>query len=134
MAKKKRKIPLRKIIAKLKRKADKSLSDYVRMIATEEYGKCPLCGINKIDTCFHFVTRNRCYLRWSLDNVEGTCRNCNLLENFWPDLSRAWYIRRHGVDAYLKLVEDSKQSFTPTAEYLENVIATYTILRIFKPR
>lgn len=50
---------------------------------------------------------------------------CNWLENRNPDPSRAWYIRRFGVSAYLNLVDKSKDFFEPTEDYLNGIIEKY---------
>lgn len=126
--KKKRKIPLRILLRRLHNKADKALSDYVRKETISKYGKCPLCLIKPVEVCFHFVSRRRKVLRWDLRNVVGSCRTCNYIEQFLPDYSRIWYINQFGVDQYLKLVEESKQDFTPTPFYLEDIIKKYTSL------
>jgi len=124
--KKKRKIPLRVQLRRAHKKADKALSDYVRKISVSLYGKCPLCGINPIQCCFHFVRRRRKILRWCDKNVIGACNKCNFLEYRDPDLSRAWYIRKFGVEQYLFLVDKSKEAYSPTLEDLQKIIDEFT--------
>jgi len=144
MPKRKRKIPAATILRRLKTKADKALSEYVRAVTNAEYGgKCPLCGrgplipnkptkrdprleVPAIQCCFHFVRRKRMILRWDLRNVVGACHKCNWIEYRDPDLSRAWYIKKHGVAQYLAIVEESEKSFTPTPEYLQGIIDRFT--------
>lgn len=129
----------KKLLRKLERKADKIFSQYVRALAIKKYnGLCPLCGKNPliIDpaapkkknkwVCFHFVRRKRKILRWDIRNVIGACSRCNYLEYRNPDLSRAWFIRKFGVEVYLLLVDESKKDFSPTVEYLESIIGIYT--------
>lgn len=138
--KRKRKIPARTILRRLHKKADAALSEYVRAITNAEYGgKCPLCGrgplipnkptkrdprteVPAIQCCFHFVRRKRKILRWDIRNVVGACHKCNWIEYRDPDLSRAWYIKKHGVDQYLAIVGESEQHFDPTPEYLQGII------------
>lgn len=122
---KKRKINPRKLLRRLERKADRSFSLYVRAASKLEYGKCPLCCIKPIQVNFHFVTRKRKMVRWDIRNVIGACSTCNFIENFWSDLSRAWYIRRFGVAQYLDVVDLSRQNFQPSVEYLEGIVKTY---------
>lgn len=112
MAKKKkkpRKIPLPVRISRLKKKADKALSEYVRAVTIAEYGKCPLCldGVERpVEACFHFIRRKAApWLRWVYENVIGSCHRCNWIEYRNPDPSRAWYIRRYGHERYLRLVD-----------------------------
>jgi len=119
---KRRKKPLLK---RLENQADRFLSLYVRAMAKKEFGNCPLCGVNPIQCCFHFISRRRKILRWDLRNVVGACHTCNWVERRWPDLSRAWFLRCYGLNLYLEIVEESKKSFVPTKEYLENIINTY---------
>lgn len=125
MKKRKKKIPLKKLLRRLEKKADKALSDYTRFITNEEFDACPFCKKKPIQCCFHFISRRRKILRWRADNVVGACNTCNFVERHWPDLSRAWYIRRYGAGKYLSLVDESLASFAPTQEYLEKTILTF---------
>jgi hypothetical protein len=112
----------------LKKKADESLSKYVRKQTTEKYGQCPLCKEDRnrpVQACFHFVRRRRAILRWDIRNCIGSCHGCNYVEYRNPDPSRAWFIREYGVDKYLKLVDESKKDFEVTKEYLEGIIKKY---------
>lgn len=129
MAKKKkkpRKIPTRTILKRLMSKADKALSVHVRKETIAKYTLCPLCLIKPVEVCFHFVSRRRKILRWSIDNVVGSCRTCNYVEQFLPDYSRCWYINQFGVEQYLAIVEKSKKDFVPTPEFLQGIIDNYT--------
>ena len=109
------------------KKADAALSLYVRELTSRMYGgKCPLCGVGEIQCCFHFIRRKRKILRWCFENVVGACHRCNYIEYRDPDLSRAWFIRKHGVELYLSLVDMSKEAFEPTLDYLQGVAADFT--------
>lgn len=99
---------------------------YMRKTSIQKYGLCPLCKQKPIDCNFHFVTRRRAIVRWSSKNTIGACKSCNWHENYYSDLSRAWYIREFGVEQYLALVDESKQDFVPTEEYLQGIISKYT--------
>lgn len=144
MAKKKKKgkkkVPARTILKRLRNKADKALSEYVRASAIKEFaGKCPFCKIdptvpvlNKKGkliknrwVCFHFVRRMRAAVRWCIDNVIGACGFCNLRERGNPDPYRAFYIRKFGVDKYLALVDKSEEEFVATPEYLQSIVDKY---------
>jgi hypothetical protein len=126
--KKKKKIPLRKQLSRAHKKADKALSEFVREVARQAAGVCLICKVGPIQCCFHFVRRGRKILRWDLRNVVGACNKCNFKEYRDPDLSRAWYIRRFGVEQYLELVDKSVQSYQPTLEELQQIIDTYTTM------
>jgi len=123
--KRKKKVPKRVQLRRLEKRADRALSEYVRAKTMAEYGKCPLCMEGPIECCFHFVRRRRKVLRWEIKNVVGACHRCNYVEYRDPDLSRAWYIRKHGVEQYLQLVDESKSSFQPDADYLQNIVSSY---------
>lgn len=110
----------------LKRKADKALSLYIRKETITKYGNCPLCTSRPVQCMFHFISRKRAIVRWDKENVIGSCRTCNYTEQYFPDLSRAWYIRIYGVDKYLKLVHVAEQKFVPTANYLKEIIKRYS--------
>ena len=125
MAKKKKakKVNSRKLLARLHKKADKAISEFVRATtAAETGGKCSICKVNPVECCFHFVRRRRKILRWDLRNLTGACHRCNYLEYRDPDPSRAWYIRKYGVDQYLAIVDESVKSFEPTIEYLQGIV------------
>ena len=101
------------------------------MTALEFKGMCPLCvergaKPNKIQVAFHFVTRRRTATRWDLINVIGACKACNKYERYYPDLSRAWFIRRYGSMPYLDLVDKSKAKVLMTEEGLEEIIRRYS--------
>ena len=121
--KKRRKKP---VLVRCQNKTDKALSKYIRALAKEKWGICPLCNVNEIECCFHFISRRRKILRWDERNVVGACHTCNFIERRFPDLSRAWFIREYGVTLYLNLVDEAKQSFTPSVIYLEDKIEEYT--------
>jgi hypothetical protein len=113
---------------KWEKKADRALSKRVRQEVQDEYGGCPLCIAvgeeGPVEVCFHFVTRKRKILRWRRENVTATCRTCNYLEQFFPDESRAWFIREFGVDKYLELVDEAvkKPKWEPDLGYLKTVV------------
>lgn len=112
---------------RMAKKADAALSLYVRELTKRMYnGKCPLCQVGQVECCFHFIRRKRKILRWEFDNVVGACHRCNYVEYRDPDLSRAWFIRKHGVDKYLAMVDKSKEQFEPTLDYLQGVINDFT--------
>ena len=115
-------------LAKLKKLADKALSGYIRNKSAEQYGYtcCPLCNDNPIQCMFHFISRRKAILRWDEKNVIGACHRCNFEERYFPDKSRVWYIRTHGLDQYLKLVYMAEQSFAVTEKYLQSVIKRYS--------
>jgi len=124
--KKKKKVPLRTQLRRLEKKADKAFSEYIRAISKVEFGKCPLCNVNEIQCCFHFVRRRRKILRWDPKNVVGACHRCNYIEYRDPDLSRAWFIKTRGVDLYLAIVEKSKEQLVPDLIYLQAIVDLYT--------
>jgi hypothetical protein len=127
--KKRRKIPLRTQLRRLANKADVALSLYVREMTKRMYdGKCPFCGVNPIQCNFHFIRRKRKILRWDIRNVIGACHSDNYKEYRDPDVYRAWFIRRFGVDLYLELADKSKESFDPSVEFLQGIIDEYTKL------
>lgn len=120
--KKRKKLPTFK---SLRKKADQAMSEYVRAVTQRAYGICPLCMMKPVQCCFHFVSRKRRILRWDLQNVIGACTTCNYLENYFSDLSRAWYIRRFGVDQYLALVDKAKGDHEYTREELQAIIVSF---------
>lgn len=122
----KKAVPLRVLLKRLMKKADRALSVYIRRKTGKgRNGMCPLCNKKRIKVAFHFITRRRKILRWREDNVVGACSTCNYIEQFYPDVSRAWFIREYGAEKYLSLVDESQQAFEPTVEYLQGIITKY---------
>lgn len=119
---KRRKKPL---LARMKKKADKALSEYIRAETKSSFGKCPLCQVGEVECCFHFIRRRRLSLRWDERNVVGACHRCNYVEYRDPDLSRAWFLRTFGVARYLELVDESKMDFKPSVPYLQGIVLKY---------
>lgn len=101
---------LGKLVKLWENKADKALSKYVRVSTVKEYNGCPFCG-GPVEHCFHFVTRKRRVVRWLLLNVTGSCKVCNKLERYFPDVSRAWFIKRYGAGVYLDLVRRAQREW-----------------------
>ena len=65
-----------KLIAKLKRKADKLWS-----LAIRKGGVCEVCGsINHLQS-HHIITRRNTNLRWELKNGVCVCPSCHLFSN-----------------------------------------------------
>jgi hypothetical protein len=142
--KKKKKVNARKLLSRLHKKADKAISEYVRAVTNAEYGgKCPLCmrgplipnkptkrdprlEVPAVQCCFHFVRRKRKILRWDLRNLTGACHKCNWTEYRDPDPSRAWYLRKYGLEQYLAIVDESAKPFDPTVEYLQGIVDRFT--------
>jgi hypothetical protein len=120
MAKRKKKTALQ--LAKIA--ADDILSVWVREAAwVAGQKKCPLCNIRPIQCCFHIVGRSRTRTRWTAKNVIAACHPCNNQERFYPDISRAWYIRTFGADQYLRLVDESRIHYSPTVEALNHFVS-----------
>ncbi len=94
---------------------------------------CPLCRTKPEErffksgnrakwVCFHFISRKRKATRWDKANVIGACNYCNVMERFFPDLSRAWFIRNRGVETYLDLVDKASQKVLVTEIGLKEII------------
>lgn len=110
-------------IRRLEKKADRALSIRTRKYwARKNGGKCALCNVKPVQCCFHFVSRRRKATRWQPINVIGACHTCNWEERYFPDKSRAWFIKHYGPSFYLFLVEMAEGSFDPSQEFLEGVI------------
>lgn len=110
-------------IPALKKKADKAMSAWVLYIARG--AKCPICNRNDVQCNSHLIRRGRSLTRWYSPNTYASCMGCNLYENFHPDVSRAWYIRKYGVEQYLNIVDMSMEKFVPDRKYLNEIINSY---------
>jgi len=101
-----------KLVKMWEKKADNALSKYVREDTRDKFGGCPFCG-GPVQHCFHFVTRKRRITRWLFINVIGSCKVCNKLERYFPDVSRAWFVKTYGAEVYLNLVRVAQKEWTP---------------------
>lgn len=119
------KTALAKLVSKLVRKATRVFNKYIRESAKIGSELCPICETNPVQVCFHIVTAKRRSTRFDERNVIGACVPCNYQENYWSDVSRAYYIRTYGVNQYLAIVDKSKEDFDFTVEYLEDIITRY---------
>lgn len=119
------KTALKKLIAKKERKATKVFNKFIREAAKLQNPVCPICNVDPVYCCFHIVSAMRRSTRFDERNVIGACTACNNQENYYSDLSRAYYIRTYGVDQYLALVDRSKEDFEFTLEFLDGIITTY---------
>lgn len=144
MAKKKKK---QVSYSTLEAKADWALSELRREETRREFNnRCPFClrgptiprkptknnpatETDVIQCCFHFISRRRKATRWRWLNVIGACFACNFYERKFPDLSRAWLIKRIGAEKYLEMVADAiPPSVDPPREVLEEYIRIYRML------
>lgn len=139
MSKKKRpnkplsKTATKKLIAKMDRKATKVFNKYIREYWKTLLTACPLCKKNPISCCFHMVSAQRKKTRYDERNTIGACTPCNKYENYFSDISRAWYIRTFGVEQYLALVDRAQEDFEFTIEYLQDIITKYSN-KLVKPK
>jgi len=132
MAKKKKKkvVPMPTRMKRAAKAAHKALSLYVRTVFIAEYnGKCPLCGVNPIQALFHILrSKTVKILRYDIRNVIASCHKCNWIEYRNPDPSRAWYIRKYGVEQYLQLVDEGANKLDFTLEDYEKIAKNFTNL------
>lgn len=124
--KKKKVIPKRKLLRRAAKAAHKAMSLYIRAKFKLEYGKCPLCNDGPIQAVFHIQRAKYVkIMRYDDRNVIASCHKCNWMEYRNPDPSRAWYIKKYGVEQYLEIVEEGKRSFEFTIEYYVMIKSYY---------
>lgn len=109
------------------KEADKWFSILVRKITDKEYGGvCPLCGIRPIQCCFHFVTRSKHIVRWDLRNAIGSCIIDNYKMEFNPHPYILWYIKKHGLEAYEQLINQSSKVANFSTGELKKILQDIT--------
>jgi len=122
-ARKRQKARSRKALVKA---ADAAFSLHIRARDAEPFGgRCSLCQQAPIEDCAHLISRGKHSVRWDPRNAMGQCRGCNLRHEYHPQYYTAWWIKRHGEEAYQALVRDSNQIAKYSRADLEEIIAKF---------
>jgi hypothetical protein len=134
--KKKKVVPMRIRMRRAAKAAHKAMSLYIRAAFIAEYGMCPLCGKEPVQALFHILRSKYVkILRYDIRNAIGSCHKCNWKEYRNPDPSRAWYIRKYGVEQYLKLVDEGQNNYDYTLEDYDRIATNYTqLLKNLEPK
>ena len=134
-----------KTATKLKKELDKLCSQYVRL--RDDY-TCVICGIRNpvwkhgdwtSAECGHLITRGKGVIRFDLrpdGNLHCQCHKCNVThggQHFrfkreidqWPYIE--WYIKKYGMDKWLRLRKESELKREWKAWELEELIEATTI-------
>lgn len=131
--KKKKKLPKKITLGKLKAKADALYSKQLRIQAADGQGnvKCYTC--NKVDNwkhlqCGHFVSRTFSSLRYFPKNTKVQCIGCNMFNQGRLDVFAINLIKEYGQDI---LQELQKMKTLPPLNRtdLEELIASYKNLK-----
>ena len=101
-----------KVPAKTRRKRliaelDRLYSLAVRARDSRETGGACVLGCGRIENVAHLITRSKHSVRWDLRNGTGQCYGANMTHEFNPHIYTAWWIKKHGLEAYENLVRDS---------------------------
>ncbi len=97
-------------------------------------GICPLCGVNPINTWYHFLPRTNTPIRWHLANSCGSCSSCNCAEFknrgkiLFEDKIKAKHAEMFGSGIWQQLKDLSRQLFKKSAEELLEMAAELTKL------
>jgi len=83
----------------LVKKLDTAFSQYIRAKHIKEHGDiCPFCKRERIQHCFHFLSRISHSTRWLELNAIGSCAGCNMLMEYEPSSFITWFIDNRGRD------------------------------------
>lgn len=72
----------------------------------KEWGnKCGLCGRSDLRLDWnHLISKTKYSVRWNPINIYAFCIGCNMRHEFNPQYYTAWWLKRHGAEAYQALV------------------------------
>lgn len=72
----------------------------------KEWGKaCGLCGRSDLRLDWnHLISASKYSVRWNPLNIYALCYACNMRHEFHPHYYTAWWLKRHGAEAYQALV------------------------------
>ena len=108
----------------LVKELDKVFSLFIRERDFKDIGGCHL-GCGPIECCSHLITRSKHSVRWDERNAYGSCMSSNFQHEFNPHIYTSWYIKKHGLSAYEKLLLDSNKIAKFSNSDLEAMIEKY---------
>lgn len=116
-------------LQKLKKKADKVVSDFVRQKdAIDGVATCYTCGKRsewKKLQCGHFVSRNNSATRYFEDNLRVQCAGCNVWGRGRYDIFADKLLKELGVKRFKKLLEKGRSIHQLTIQELQDIIKKY---------
>jgi hypothetical protein len=120
-----------KSVSKLKRKADKVFSIWVRNRGSSNgFNRCVTCGkwlpLSQLQAG-HYISRGNNILRYNEDNVWPQCLVDNVFKHGAMDEYALFLDKKFGVDKRKELAELKKQIHQFTIKELESIIKKYTL-------
>lgn len=119
--------------AGLIKKADWTLSQYVRQFYADENGTvscytCPYKAHWKKMQNGHYITRSLKYTRWDLMNCRPQCFVCNMRNQGMSHLFRERLVNEYGEQAVKALEERSKPRFEESDDWIADRLGELEIL------
>ena len=87
-------------------------------------GKCQCGAVGH--HAHHLINRWHKSVRWHIANGAFLCAYCHDLYHKFPDLSRQYFIARHGDEAYNELVALSQEVWRGDNETIESSLRRFT--------
>lgn len=84
----------------------------IRDIRLEQEKVCVTCGEDGSNSCLqlgHLITRGANSVRFDFRNLHITCKKCNYIHEYRPEIYTNYFIKTYGAEEYDALVRDSKQ-------------------------
>lgn len=105
MAKRKKKPSIKSLIKTM----DEQFKEKIFTRDIKEFGsKCSLCLADGVRLIWcHLISARKYSVRWAHRNVYAQCNSCNIRHEHYPEYYTAWWVRRHGEEAYQELVRES---------------------------
>lgn len=119
-------------LSKLKKKAWKILSNYIRIMAANEDGYVECVTCDKVDhwkrmQAGHFVSGRSGWILFCEENIAVQCMRCNIfLRGNWPAY-HSYMEKKHGIEKIRALINLKNKEMTSTEmrEECERVITLY---------
>ena len=118
-------------VAKLKKKADKVFSEYIRQKYADDNGfvYCFTCGTRKHWKQMqnsHYVSRSFNSLRYSEENCHPACAACNIWKHGNLDEYALRLQEKYGAGILKKLAKEKRKIKQFTVEELQTLIKYYS--------
>ena len=84
----------------------------MRKFRLKQEPQCVTCGGSHGDKVLqlgHLITRGANSVRFDWRNLHITCRVCNNIHEYRPEIYTLWFIKNYGQEEYEALVQDSKK-------------------------
>lgn len=116
------------LVARLVKELDDKCKALILSRDRKEFGtRCSLCEEDNHGLMWcHLISATKYATRWDPINIYAQCRGCNFRHEFHPQYYTAWWINRHGEEAYQALVRKSSQPANYKSKDLKLILEAFS--------